>query len=70
MLRSSPLQLIDHLGTVRAKLIDTYLKVSTLAYPFGWLERLGRRLIDNYCHSLELVHLYVAVKEPVARIIR
>ena len=26
--------------------------------------------MDNHCHPLELVHLYVAVKEPPARIIR
>ena len=28
-----------------------------------------RGFIDNHCHSFELVHLYVAVKKPVAWII-
>ena len=45
------------------------LKVSTLGHRFGWLE-LPRRLIDNQCHSLELMYFNVAVKKPPARIIR
>ena len=57
------------LSAVPAKLFDTDLKVSTLGYPFGWSFPFAS-LIDNHCHPLELVHLYVAVKEPPARIIR
>lgn len=63
-------QLMDHTGAVPAKLFDTDLEVSTLVHPFGWWHWSASSLIDNHCHPLELVHLYVAVQKPVARIIR
>lgn len=48
MLAPSVFQLMDRTGAVPAILFDTYLKVSALVHPFGWLHRTATSLIHNH----------------------